>query len=396
MPDINVINSILDRVRAVFFICDNDGTIQYVNEACRKYLKYSISDIVGQAITDFIIEEDHKKYELLCNAADDEKYWEINFIKADNSIEMLNCYRLAYDNCNVFVGRCNDANIVRLQEELMTINNEMANLYRELEKKNRQLEAMNRVLEKQRNEISQKNAIIQKQLDVARKIQSYFVKSGELKLYNLNFKFDYAPAYDIGGDFFDIIDLMDGKIGVFISDVSGHGISAALVMAVVRTIFLKQQENLTNPSKLLGEINREMNLIFGREEESFDELYCTAFYCVINTATSSIEYCSAGHPAAWVLNGNKKKDLESIGFPLGMFKKADYENLRISYDKNDKLVFFTDGFTDFVLNCSFQNVDYEQLFKTMKNSRVTEHLSDCGCVKDDVSLIIVEVDSAEK
>lgn len=390
--DAEMVLSLYNKLRASIFICNHNRIIITVNEACEKFLKLQKKALIGRSIDEFVIEADMAKLEYLNKSSDNEDYWELNFLTGDGDIVILNCYKIVHGQINAYVGRISDPVTLRFQEELMTINNQVTNLYRELERKNRQLELMNKILEQQRNEINEKNITISRQLELSRKIQQHFVKNGNLQLYDLLFKFNYVPAYDIGGDYFDVIDLKNGKVGLFISDVSGHGISAALIMAVVMMVFHKKSNSYENPSDLLTEMNNELYELFG---EHFEDIYCTAFYCVIDTAAMVIEFCSAGHPAAWVCNSENKKGMEAKGFPLGMFKEVSYDSNEVTYDKDDSLAFFTDGFTDIVLKCSFESVNCKKLIDKLKAYDISKQINGVNEIKDDVSLILVEVNNKE-
>lgn len=380
---------IFDNMRAVIFICDSRQIIVNVNEACNKYLKKEKCCFIGRKITDFLIIEDRPKFEaLMLSVENDKDYWELNFQTDDMDFVILNCYKIKQGDFTCVIGRCSDPRVNILQQELMLINNQVTNLYREIEKKNKQLVSLNSILEQQKAEIDRKNTVLNNQLLIARKIQQHLVRKGNFKLYNLNFKMDYIPAYRIGGDYFDVVDLKNGKVGVFISDVSGHGISAALIMAIIKTIFTKQKEAYDDPSKLLGHMNMEFNEIFG---DGFEEIYCTAFYCVIDTIKMSIEYCNAGNPGAYIFDNKIKNKMDEGNLPLGMFENSKYTSNHTSYNLDDKIAFFTDGFEEIILQCNYETIDNNSLLECLNDNCLGKIIKEDEKLKDDISLVIVEV-----
>lgn len=381
--------AIFDKMRAVIFITDNNGVIVDVNLACERYLKRKSHQFLGKNLINFIIAEDRFKYEALMVSENDEiNYWELNFKLKDEDLVLLNCYKLRHENFIFIIARVNDSKVAVFQEELMAINNQMANLNREIEKKNKQLNQLNKLLQLQKQEIERKNAVLNDQLSIARKIQQHLVKKGDLKLYNLDFKMEYIPAYHIGGDYFDVIDLKNGKIGVFISDVSGHGISAALIMTIIKMIFSKHKQAYDTPSKLFELMNTEFIKTFGDE---LNEIYCAAFYCVIDTKNMTIEYCNAGNPGAFIFNKKIKSKMEEGNFPIGMFENPSYTSNNVVFEAEDKVAFFTDGFEEAILQFNYSSLDNTFLEQYFKKSFISDKIKEIGKLKDDISMIVVEV-----
>ncbi|MDQ2086724.1 SpoIIE family protein phosphatase [Herbivorax sp. ANBcel31] len=381
------LNSIIDNIRAAIFITDKKEYIIYANKTCTKYLKHTIDTFIGKKIKDFLISEDHIKLKSLMNSNDDKNYWELNFKTGNDDYVLLNCYKFFKGDLIFLIARYNDPRITLLQDELMLINNQMTNLNREIEKKNKQLMVLNDKLEQQKYHLYIKNKVLNNQLSMAKKIQQHLVKKETLNLYNLIFKMDYIPAYHIGGDYFDVVDLKNGKVGVFMSDVSGHGISAALIMAIIKTIFSKQKNYYENPSKLFFYMNKEFNEIFG---ESFDEIYCAAFYCVIDTVNMKIKYCNAGNPGAYIFDKKTITKMDKGNFPIGMFKFSEYKNNQIAFSPKDKIAFFTDGYEEIVLHSKYENIDNESVIKILNENCLTKIVNSNKKIRDDISIIVVE------
>lgn len=393
-PDYNADNDSLwfqlfNETRAVIFVCSREGVIQEVNKSCERYLGESRNTLMGMRIQEIVIEEDREKFLLLFHSSTQETiFWEINFLTRDQDTIMLNCYNVNIGGRHVLVAREGDPSVLRLQEELMTINNEMINLYRELEQKNKQLARMNETLEKQKSEIQAKNHLIRNQLRLAQRIQQHIISKENQSMYNLDFYFNYLPANDIGGDYYDVVDLKNGKVGVFISDVSGHGISAALITMIVKMLFLNQQEKYSNPDQLMDELNREFYQIFG---DGFEDTYCTAFYCVIDTHSMTISYCNAGHPTPVTINRDTADEISQFNLPIGFFGDTKFVPGQVSLTEEDKLLFLTDGLSDLLLKYQINKVDTLKFFEKLKDKHMLNVASGGDSPDDDISLILVEV-----
>lgn len=393
--DSSFLRCLIDSLRAVIFYCDSSGLILDANEALQKYLKVKKEEICGMHIRDLVIPEDRRKFDLLFSGIQpQDSYSEINFYDPDDDIIMFCCYSIKIEQYTVIIARYNDPAYFRLQEELVKINNEVVNVYREIEKKNRQLEQLNKILEKQKNEIQIKNSIINNQLKIARRIQEKLIDVNNKTIYNLEFSIRYKPAYDIGGDYFNVIDVCDGKVGLFVCDMSGHGISAALVMVIMKMLFLNQNKNYENPDILMSELNKQFYALFG---EGFEEIYCTAFYCVIDAKNMSIKYCNAGHPTPLICNnGGGANEVEGKNLPLGFFKDVEYCSNEVNLGSEDRFILYTDGMDDVILRCNISSVGSQQndneydIFKMLKEKGF-EHFNHQEELKDDATFIIVEV-----
>jgi sigma-B regulation protein RsbU (phosphoserine phosphatase) len=146
---------------------------------------------------------------------------------------------------------------------------------------------------------------------------------------------------EVGGDFFDFIQLPDDKIGIFIGDVSGHGIYAALVTTMIKTLIETSGDRLHSPERLFQYINEKLaDLIHG--------IFLTAFYCVFDPAGNSLSYARAGHQYPLLIcdRGESFYPLISRGKLLGAFRNLNFEVKSMKLQAGDKILFFTDGLTE--------------------------------------------------
>ena len=157
----------------------------------------------------------------------------------------------------------------------------------------------------------------------------------------------FFPAGAVSGDFFDVIPLSDTAVGLFICDVMGHDVRAALVTAMMRALVVDLSGTTTEPGELLAQINREVAGVF---KQTGSTMYATAFYLIADVARAELRYASAAHPepillhrqlgtAEWLGNGPGQKK----GPALGLFAEGQFPTHRCSMEVGDLIALFTDG-----------------------------------------------------
>lgn len=150
----------------------------------------------------------------------------------------------------------------------------------------------------------------------------------------------YFSLEKIGGDFYDVIDLGNGKTGFFIADVSGHGVASALVTMMTKAAFRNHCQDADDPAELLELVNRSVCEMLEKQD-----LFVTAFYCILDKE-GILTYSSAGHQPALILSNKEPKIRELITkntFILGVEPNWKYSSDKHALEKNDKLILFTDG-----------------------------------------------------
>lgn len=184
---------------------------------------------------------------------------------------------------------------------------------------------------------------------IAEKLQASLVSEAPEYCRGLTFVGRYKPALDeasVGGDFYDVTPLPNGKVAVVIADVSGKGLEAAIHLAACKYMFKALVYTYPDdPAMVLGELNDEVNYCFQQD------FFVTAFYAVIDPDTMTVVYSNAGHPPAFLIteNGNMHTHLSSSGTPLGAGCACRYENQSVSIKPGDVLLLYTDGVTDAVM-----------------------------------------------
>jgi serine phosphatase RsbU (regulator of sigma subunit) len=161
----------------------------------------------------------------------------------------------------------------------------------------------------------------------------------------LRFYSVYRPAGSVSGDFFDVIPLPNDRVGVFIGDVMGHDVRAALVTAMMRTLVHEQSGASTDPGAMLAEVNRHLQAIF---KQAGTVIFATASYLVIDVNSRRVEYANAAHPAPIHVarNGREPRPIcrnGDTGPALGLFEQVNYKTCRMDLNEGDRIILFTDG-----------------------------------------------------
>jgi serine phosphatase RsbU (regulator of sigma subunit) len=241
---------------------------------------------------------------------------------------------------------------------------------------------------------------IKQELQLAKKIQMATLPDKIPVIDGLSIYAKYIPMGDIGGDFYDFHKINDSRVCVFIADVSGHGIPAAMGASMVKLVFSQQYSNFKDPAKLLNGMNESL---FLRLNHSF----VTAAYLFIDTHKGIIKYSNAGHPA-FIINKREKKTIEEIfvkGPCIGFKSNASFHNLEVKVYKGDRVILYTDGITE-CMNPA-KELFGEERFKAFINqntsstpavlvSRLDIHLKEWkqshGKFEDDFTIIVLDID----
>lgn len=194
-------------------------------------------------------------------------------------------------------------------------------------------------LEKANKKLAKLNYAITRELELAATLQKSLLPGNFNLNKNLKIVAHFEPMGHVGGDFFDIIALSGGRIGIFIADVSGHGVSSAFIAAMLKISFNTWAQRFSNPSKLLEKLNEEYCRVIMTGD------YVTAFYLIFDTLKKKLLYSGAGHPQ--VLLYSKMNDaikyLVSEGFFIGMFEESPYTSRTEAFEKGYKCIIYTDG-----------------------------------------------------
>ena len=209
-------------------------------------------------------------------------------------------------------------------------------------------------LSRSREELRAKNQLMEENLRTAREIQlamlpqTYpcFPASGTCEESAFKFVHRYQPADAVSGDFFSITALSDTEVGVFICDVTGHGVRAALVTAMIRALAEELKPLALDPGSFLRKLNSDLCSIL---KNTGSPMLTTAFYMVANCETGMLRFANAGHPKPLLVHPREDSVtplVNSCGHSqpaLGLFDDPPYLTSETTIAPGDFVMLFTDG-----------------------------------------------------
>ena len=198
-----------------------------------------------------------------------------------------------------------------------------------------ELEAKNALLEQAQKQIKA-------ELDVARAMQIAILPAAFPAKPGCDSAACMIPATTMGGDFYDFIELRDGKVGLVMADVSGKGVPAAFFMAVARTTVRDLAAQYCDPGACLAQANE----VLCRQNPM--DLFVTVFYCILDPATGVLRYANGGHNPPYLRrpNGTIETLNGAGGLVLGAINGIDYPEHTLRLVPGDHLVLYTDGVTE--------------------------------------------------
>ncbi len=250
-----------------------------------------------------------------------------------------------------------------------------------------------KVIEKERME---------EELSIARELQASMLPTKCPQIKGFEIAAVSLSAREVGGDFYDFIDMGDKRVGLLIGDVTGKGVSGALVMSASMSIFrMLSEENLSIDS-IMKQANRRT------EKDIKTGMFVALLYAVLNADDKTLRLCSAGQTQPIHLSSKTGKAslIETIGdtFPLGLLEDVDYQETKIDLHPGDKIVFYTDGIVE-AMNHKQELFGFERLIDEVQNSgfiptesilknivkRVND-FEDSLAQHDDLTIIVVSVE----
>ncbi len=150
----------------------------------------------------------------------------------------------------------------------------------------------------------------------------------------------YGPARAVGGDFYDFIELPDGRIGIVVGDVTDKGVPAALVMARTHSILRGDAPRLVSPSKVLEHANELL------VAEMPEKMFVTCLYMVLNPETGHVVFANAGHNLPYVRTAAGVIELRATGMPLGLLPGMAYEEVEAVVEPGGNVLLYSDGLVE--------------------------------------------------
>jgi len=178
-------------------------------------------------------------------------------------------------------------------------------------------------------------------LEIAREIQKAMLPPGRFRAPGVDVVGLSRPAHTVGGDFYEILPLGDGRLVTAVGDVAGKGSPAALLMALLLAMMRTLADERLEPAALMARLNSQVC------RQAPGSRFITVFYSVFDTSTGELTYVNAGHTPPLVLRGDGTVDrLQDGGVALGMFEGSAYQTGRACLKPDDLLAIYSDGITE--------------------------------------------------
>jgi serine phosphatase RsbU (regulator of sigma subunit) len=273
------------------------------------------------------------------------------------------------------------------------------------------------VLDRRRleDELTERRRALDQDLRMARELQQAFLPQSLPHLppgqapdaMGLRFYHRYTPTFAIGGDFFDVLPIAEKSMGIFVSDIVGHGLQAALVTAVLRTLIEELKEEAGETANFLLRINDGLHRIL---RQMTTPVFATAFYLKLDMEEKCGSFCNAGHPPQIHLRRKLGEvarlfDTSKTGPVLGLQEDAVYPAHGFQIDDEDVFLLFTDGIIE-VPNADgepFGLARLEEVVKEVQDApppKIIDHVisaasqhADETAFPDDVCIVAVEASS---
>ena len=228
------------------------------------------------------------------------------------------------------------------------------------------------MLREAHEQIARQLVEINLELEMARQIQLSILPRDTPKIRGLHIVARYLPMTSVAGDFYDFIIVDDKRVGILVADVSGHGLSSALIASMLQVALTAQAAHASEPERVLSGLNQAL---CGKFERNF----VTAAYVFVDMEKKLMTYAGAGHPPLLFSrkSAGKVSAVTENGLFLGMFPEATYASLQLPVQAEDRVVLYTDGIPE-TKSPSEQEFGTARFIKFMENNRslAVDHFAD--------------------
>jgi serine phosphatase RsbU (regulator of sigma subunit)/anti-sigma regulatory factor (Ser/Thr protein kinase) len=177
----------------------------------------------------------------------------------------------------------------------------------------------------------------EQELEVARLIQQNFLPKELPDLPGWQIAAYYRPAREVGGDFYDVIPLSDGRVAFVVGDVTDKGVPAALVMSATRSVLRASAQRLIEPGVVLERVNEHLC------PDMPEKMFVTCLYGVLDPATGRLRFANAGHDLPYVKTVDGVVELRARGMPLGLMPGMSYEEKEAVLEPGESVLLHSDG-----------------------------------------------------
>ncbi len=264
-------------------------------------------------------------------------------------------------------------------------------------------------LKRSNAKLTEKQAVLDEDLKAAAGIQQSLLPRTVPDISNLAIAWKFMPSHVIGGDIFNVFRLDEDHVGMYMIDVSGHGVPSALITVSVSQVLQPNSGRvtkertyeapgyrITSPGRVMEALDREYPIErFGR--------YFTIVYLIINTRTGTVMYSNAAHPIPLIMRGNETLEpLDKGGTIIGLDGRIPFEEEEKVLGKGDKVILFTDGVVEYRNNSGefFGENRFYSLLYDLRNEGIEdlldavvaaiEDFGEGAEFQDDITLVALE------
>ncbi|OHD63475.1 MAG: hypothetical protein A2176_06550 [Spirochaetes bacterium RBG_13_51_14] len=238
------------------------------------------------------------------------------------------------------------------------------------------------VLRASEDQLRRRNEEMTRELENARKVQNLLLTGGIPTLETVAVDYRFFPLDAIGGDFFSFGSTDNRNLGIFVGDVAGHGVSAALYLTLLKSLTDKLfAVHGNSPGRFLEELNRELT------QEIYIN-YVTALYGYFNmdrSGAASFIFSKGGHPHPIIYRreNGATEYLEASGMLLGWIKAISFDEVRVGLNRGDRIIFYTDGIVE-SMNPAGEFLGYDRLAEIVRRANSRPLLEVLDAVLTDV------------
>jgi serine phosphatase RsbU (regulator of sigma subunit) len=206
---------------------------------------------------------------------------------------------------------------------------------------------------------------MEEELNIARDLQISMLPASCPQMEGFDLAALSTPAREVGGDFFDFIEIGDGKVGLIVGDVTGKSVSGALVMSAARSVFRMLSEDRLSVEDIMMRANRRA------KKDIKSGMFVALLYALLDSKERSVSLCSAGQsqPIHYSASTRRASLVQTEGdtFPIGILDEVEYKETRLQLAPGDRLVLYTDGIVE-AMNEKQEIYGFERLLELVQDS----------------------------
>jgi sigma-B regulation protein RsbU (phosphoserine phosphatase) len=245
-----------------------------------------------------------------------------------------------------------------------------------------------------KNELLQQEAVksesMERELQLAREIQATFLPEKLPEIPGWDIGASWQPARQVGGDFYDILQVDGDHIGIVMADVADKGMPAALFMTLIRTLIRAAAKEKFSPAAVLKQVN---TLLI---PDSKHGMFVTVFYAVFSISTGKVVYANAGHNPP-IVNHNHESEMVELtrtSIALGIFDDIEIDEREISIQYGDWILLYTDGVTE-AFSVNDEMFGEDRLFHILENNKFTSSQDLVTKIEQSVNEFITGMDLSD-